>query len=525
MFYDQSRLRGAHASLASYVLFIAMYSCWWLWYASVSRARLVTQDVASLRDEFRTHSIPINIDVFHTGHHHGMVENLKSAFISVSSSKNDFLSRGYHFNVSTSHSPITSFRHFDQTFGELHSYMLLFHPCIVGRVCPSVRFGQDLSATVYCDNDILLAGKQIVPSVINALGVVWFRTMLKDEYSVASGPSLQLELVLVSDGGERPIWNASFVTSFFSNLYYGLDILYDLRTESSVAAIASAGSHAVLSEIPDRADVVSVNLQSILSKADQWISPTVFNGGNYSLPSLLRLAGFLPSRNVSWIFGQHVVLPGWGFFCSLSVVSRPRFADVDCPMSRQIHEISRSDAQYLARMWTSYLRSMLSLEPMGPDCSECELRTKLLQLDREIGIEIEGSDFGMTSWEFGIVVRRRFRDLVQSGIRSLHGVAQLISSMPNLEVKDSVARSISSSVDLLRSAIRCGNGICGMSTHQRLLRARRGLALALDALHDEHLVGLPFFSWEYTCAVYLPIGLPVIVPCLAAIARVCSRLK
>ena len=320
------------------------------------------------------------------------------------------------------------------------------------------------------------------------------------------------------------------VGSEFSKLYDDLGVLYDLRVESSMVNLGFAGPNTFSAAIIDRAVTVSdQQLRTLVSKAEDWVSHVLIHGGGYRLPPLLRMAGILSTRNISrsfGTFGSHgVVLPGWGYLFSLPARGFRNQNVSACTVSNDVYEISKSDVRHLASAWTAHLRAMLSLEPAGPDCTKCELQSKLRNAQSEFLIEFDPARRGIAEWEFHIVSRKRLVDLIQDGVRSLRAIGKLVSGRENLEVTDILSELVAKSADVLRSAMRSGPTFFPSSMRQRLLQARQGLSLSLDALSDDHLVGLSFFSWEYTGAVYLPIGLPVIVPCLAAVGRVLTRVK
>merc|ERR1712039_439172 len=56
-----------------------------------------------------------------------------------------------------------------------------------------------------------------------------------------------------------------------------------------------------------------------------------------------------------------------------------------------------------------------------------------------------------------------------------------------------------------------------------LAASRRALALALTVSHDDTIVAQMYFSWEFKYAVYLPLGLPIIVPIVVGFYRQARR--
>ena len=170
----------------------------------------------------------------------------------------------------------------------------------------------------------------------------------------------------------------------------------------------------------------------------------------------------------------------------------------------------------LFKLWSRYLRAFLLLAPGGPGCSSYDgVNTG----DDAFHVEFGPTGFGLARWEMAAVARKRFRDLFEASITTLKSVEKLVSDMRNLQVTESLSSTVAASIDTLRQAIKSEHNGSDISIAQRVVHARKGLALSLEALHHKQLVGLSFFSWEYTGAVYLPIGLPVIVPCAVAVWR------
>merc|ERR1712187_310623 len=97
---------------------------------------------------------------------------------------------------------------------------------------------------------------------------------------------------------------------------------------------------------------------------------------------------------------------------------------------------------------------------------------------------------------------------VKRTAETLENFLDLVDSLPDVAVRAEIAGIAAEAV---ASALAASSAARIGSLAAALVAARRGLTLALTAAFDDTVVAHLYFSLEFKYAVYLPIGVPILV--------------
>merc|ERR1712113_1355009 len=184
--------------------------------------------------------------------------------------------------------------------------------------------------------------------------------------------------------------------------------------------------------------------------------------------------------------------------------------------------LSRCEAQHVASAWVSNLRSWLTLPSDGPVgqgfsddvCNDAAEGLTMLSARPLLD--------GISDWELGSVAREFHRIFVRRTAATLEQLFTLVDSLPDVVVRPEIGEMAFEAAAAARHAASiAGNG----NLTGALSASRRALELALTVSHDDTVVAQMYFSWEFKYAVYLPLGLPIIVPIMVGLFRQVKQAK
>merc|ERR1712066_46364 len=129
---------------------------------------------------------------------------------------------------------------------------------------------------------------------------------------------------------------------------------------------------------------------------------------------------------------------------------------------------------------------------------------------------------GITDWEIRSVAREFQTVFVRRTAATLEQIFTLVDSLPDVVVRPEIGEMAFEAAAAARHAASiAGNG----NLTGALSASRRALELALTVSHDDTVVAQMYFSWEFKYAVYLPLGLPIIVPIMVGFFRQVKQAK
>lgn len=341
-------------------------------------------------------------------------------------------------------------------------------------------------------------------------------------------PAYVFSFFLVGDCRWRVAWDfqggvlAPLLGRFFSRL----GRLFDLEVDSQVVQCGS------LSGPPTRAggrvDAAALRAD-FLSHAGEWPGDTVTRGARW-LPPLVRFVAFKHSGDVQVVDAENqeqrsFAVQGWG---TVAITSE---RDAACEAAKaesggfndsgsNVKYLLECEAQQVASAWVSNLRSWLTLPPDAPvphgegaaDSAKGGLALYAAKPRYD----------GLSAWELLRVARALHGHFVQRTAETLENLLDLVDSLPDVVVRAEIGEMAFEAAAAARRA--CAAAADG-DLEGALAAARRGLALALTASHDDTVVAQMYFSWEFKYAVYLPLGLPIIVPVMVAMLRQLKQVR
>eukprot|EP00931_Biecheleriopsis_adriatica_P049569 TRINITY_DN28683_c0_g1_i1.p1 TRINITY_DN28683_c0_g1~~TRINITY_DN28683_c0_g1_i1.p1 ORF type:complete len:550 (+),score=133.12 TRINITY_DN28683_c0_g1_i1:25-1650(+) len=326
-------------------------------------------------------------------------------------------------------------------------------------------------------------------------------------------PSYVFSFFLVGDcRGHRVAWdfNGGVLAPYLSRFLTKLESFFDLELDSQVVQCGSLGSSlepAELAKLSARGNVIDPSMlqADFMRRAGEW-PPDALTRDARLLPPLVRLVAFKPSEEVKLVDEAGEAQSSFAVQ-SFGVVAISRCDEgasgkgfmTDC------------EAQRVASGWVSSLRSWLSLpadEPLAAAARDCHGGLGLMAARPRFD--------GIADWELRILARAVHSRFVRQTAETLQNLVELVDSLPDVVVREEIAAMTFKATSKARSATSAANA---GDLRLALAESRQALQLALTAMHDDSVVSQLYFSWEFKYAVYLPIGLPIIVPVFAAMVR------
>ncbi|OQR79125.1 GPI transamidase component PIG-S-like [Tropilaelaps mercedesae] len=150
----------------------------------------------------------------------------------------------------------------------------------------------------------------------------------------------------------------------------------------------------------------------------------------------------------------------------------------------------------------------------------------LSQLRPLLGIPARNSEFDshfrrdgpvVADWEVDLLMRRRTHDYLVAASRTLHSLAQLLTTIENMVINDNVGQLTETSVTSGKRALRSlAQGHLGSA----LASAETAFATAERAFFDPSLLGLLYFPDDQKYAIYVPLFVPTMLPVLLSLVSI-----
>ena len=212
-------------------------------------------------------------------------------------------------------------------------------------------------------------------------------------------------------------------------------------------------------------------------------------------------------RNGTHTVGDGFIVPRWG-----AVVFVNDGLDGSRNVSGQVAELSVGVTQQVMARFVGMVRIMLAL-PDGIYPNEAVTSSWFVLLP---------SPVGLAEWEYHALFSRLLSLSLQTTLRDLQGLYDLVASVRHMPVSAAIAEQTERAVALARLAVaQCVAGEwveCGHS-------ARAASVSAHDAFYAESLLPSLYFPDEHLYAVYLPLFLPITMPVLGAVLARLRRNK
>ncbi|XP_022665567.1 GPI transamidase component PIG-S-like [Varroa destructor] len=155
----------------------------------------------------------------------------------------------------------------------------------------------------------------------------------------------------------------------------------------------------------------------------------------------------------------------------------------------------------------------------------------LSQLRPLLGIPARNSEFDshfrrdgpvVADWELDLLMRRRAHDYLVATSRTLHSLAQLLTTIENMVINDNVGQLTETSVTSGKQALRSlAQGHLGSA----LASAETAFATAERAFYDPSLLGLLYFPDDQKYAIYVPLFVPTMLPVLLSLFGIAKYLR
>ena len=113
---------------------------------------------------------------------------------------------------------------------------------------------------------------------------------------------------------------------------------------------------------------------------------------------------------------------------------------------------------------------------------------------------------------FKIFARRQF---IKKAIDNLVRLMGILDQFSDLRFGQSTSEFVVSAISHIEASLN----IDSPSLQESLRHARIAVIESMEALNDQSVSDPPFFSMEYTFALYAPLGLPITVPVIGALIR------
>lgn len=374
------------------------------------------------------------------------------------------------------------------------------------------------------------AGKHLDAELAKALAAhlreTWLRRIHLEHVAALFevAPAYVFSFFLVGDCQWRVAWHfqESLVTPFLQPFFERLGLLVDFEIDSQVVQCGS------LSGPPDGAGhaVNAAGLRAdFLSRAGEWPGDTATRGARW-MPPLVRFVAFKHSGGLRVVDADNqeqrsFAVQGWGTVAitSENETSCQEAVEEETGSSNgtgNVKFLSACEAQQVASAWVSNLRSWLTLPPDAPVPGTGRGRATC---DAAGGLALHAAKprfDGLAEWELLRAARAFHTLFVRRAADTLENLLALVDSLPDVVVRAEIGEMAFEAAAAARRA--CTAAEEG-NLEGALAAARRSLALALTASHDDTVVAQMYFSWEFKYAVYLPLGLPIIVPIVVALFR------
>merc|ERR1719221_56616 len=129
---------------------------------------------------------------------------------------------------------------------------------------------------------------------------------------------------------------------------------------------------------------------------------------------------------------------------------------------------------------------------------------------------------GISDWELGSVAREVRAIFVRRTAATLEQLFTLVDSLPDVVVRPEIGEM---AFEAARAARHAASVAESGNLTGALAESRRSLVNALAVTYDDSVVAQMYFSWEFKYAVYLPLGLPILVPVIVGFFRQIKQAK
>lgn len=304
--------------------------------------------------------------------------------------------------------------------------------------------------------------------------------------SLKYAPTYHLTFSLFTPSAFPSAWDIEeAIEEIFAPLLSSLSPIsnFTIDTQAQPYATFSPSVQPLYSEIESAWMLGNGDLGAFINAAEWPLSPSIGEGPTVNF--ILYVAS--PSQTPLMIEGHDSnswLIPQWGGVFILNLG-----ADATRHAGTNPAVLTASDLQAPLLTFSLQLLSLLGL----PDTPTISLPLRLSTL-----------------------ARVRAASLFLSASSTLGSLARLVSALPSISIPDSVAKSVSSTLEHLDAA--CGNFRSG-DFESALQNARMAEQRAEKAFFERSMVGQVYFPDEHKVAVYLPLLGPMAVPLIMSAAK------
>ncbi|KAG0591319.1 hypothetical protein KC19_1G166500 [Ceratodon purpureus] len=198
--------------------------------------------------------------------------------------------------------------------------------------------------------------------------------------------------------------------------------------------------------------------------------------------------------------------PGWG---GVIVHNLPGCENL-LPNKSENYRLTSKELEPLVGVIVSQIRALFGLPPTFVKNSKAGI------------YGVPAAVTGIADWEVDVLLRRRATMDINASASTLLSLSRLVSSLPNMVIKDEIGEQVQSSLAQAKAAQ--SQSLVG-AYHAAAEAARKARSQAEAAFFQPSIMSMLYFPAEHQLAIYTPFFVPVLLHVLVALLKEGSRYK
>jgi len=174
------------------------------------------------------------------------------------------------------------------------------------------------------------------------------------------------------------------------------------------------------------------------------------------------------------------------------------------------YRLSSKELEPVVGVIVAQIRALFGLPPM------------FVKNSRTSTFGVPAAVTGIADWEVDVLLRRRASMDIHASASTLLSLSRLVSSLPNMVIKDEIGEQIQDSLAKAKAAQ--SQSVEG-AYHAAAEAARKARSRAEAAFFQPSIMSLLYFPAEHQLAIYTPFFVPVLLHVLVALLKEGSRYK
>ncbi|XP_071945400.1 GPI transamidase component PIG-S-like [Antedon mediterranea] len=136
--------------------------------------------------------------------------------------------------------------------------------------------------------------------------------------------------------------------------------------------------------------------------------------------------------------------------------------------------------------------------------------------DQAVNVLHSNENCGITDWEVDVLFRSKTLENIASASSTLTSLSQLLAKIPNMVIKDDVAKQVYSAVEMIQLSKKF---LAEGNIYRAFHASKKAIQTSEEAFFDSSLLELLYFPEDQKYAIYIPLFLPILIPIAASVYK------